>query len=354
MPTPIDGRRVHFRDHLPEVFRLAESWEKSLLGCFLAPFEALFEELEAEIEGVPGGSLTLRVRSAAGTTVTADPFPTGPGPVPAGSAVTIPGRAARTLLASPIPAGEPAETTITVTDTAFAAALAAGDTLEVHAGGIPDLFGAETTRPPQFPYAEGSAAEHLAYLASWIALSLREDRPEAFNRPYLRFAIPRTARRSTVGEIDALLRRWLEGELWETTPPPVIVTDLGRRLNEVDTVFELPEFDNTGKLVSGRATLGVDTVLGEGPPHLFIVDLVTDPGNAELRAPAGLGAILRAARTLLDAEKPAHTRYQLRLRAHTMQLAPDGVTSGGPTEVFAQLGETTLLWDEPLVFDSDL
>ena len=71
-----------------------------------------------------------------------------------------------------------------------------------------------------------------------------------------------------------------------------------------------------------------------------------------LRQPAGLDALDRAATQLLDLEKPAHTYYELRLRALPMQLAPPGVTviNGRPA---AQLDVTTLLWDEPLIINSN-
>ena len=94
----------------------------------------------------------------------------------------------------------------------------------------------------------------------------------------------------------------------------------------------------------------MNTVLGEGPPFFFIADLITDPAVRDLRNPNGLDIFQRAARLLLDAEKPAYTYYQLRVRAHTMQLAPPAGVAG---EMYAQVGETTLLWDEPWVFDSE-
>ena len=142
--------------------------------------------------------------------------------------------------------------------------------------------------------------------------------------------------------MDALLRAWLKDELMETAPPLLILTDLTRVHTDVDAVFQL----------GVTATLGMDTVLGEGPPFFFIADLITDPTVRELRRPVGLDVFQRAARFLLDAEKPAYTYYQLRVRAHTMQLAPpQGNEVDG--EVYAQVGETTLLWDGLWVFDSD-
>jgi hypothetical protein len=148
----------------------------------------------------------------------------------------------------------------------------------------------------------------------------------------------------------------LKGDLLETgtDPPLLIVTDLTRTYNDVETIFQLaPEGASGGAPDEIYAQLGVNTVLGEGPPFFFIVDLITNPALRELRHPAGLDVFQRVARLLLDAEKPAYTYYQLRVRAHTMQLAPLRVEEEVKGEVYAQVGETTLLWDEPWVFDSE-
>jgi|tagenome__1003787_1003787.scaffolds.fasta_scaffold20960132_4 phage tail-like protein len=207
-------------------------------------------------------------------------------------------------------------------------------------GGIPDLFSPALTPPAQFVHRiPGSAADFLGHLASWTALPLRDDQDVAFNRGLFDALLRLIEQRGTLPGLDAMLRAWLRGDLLPSSAL-LIVTDLTRAFPDVDAVFQL-----------GRtATLGVDTVLGEGPPFFFIVDLVTDPAVADLRAPAGLDRFQRAARALIEAERPAHTYYQLRVRAHTMQLAPTGQTTidGRPG---AQIGRTTLLWDSPVVHD---
>jgi hypothetical protein len=211
-------------------------------------------------------------------------------------------------------------------------------------GGIPDLFSPATTPPPQFSFRPQPGAgdmAYLAYLASFIALPLRADKPLAWNRRFFATAIGLYAQRSTLPGIDAMLRAWLAGDLLQTTPPLPLVSDLTPASNGASATFRL----------GVTATLGVDTVLGSGAPFVFTVDLVVDPQQASLRAPAGLDAVQRAARALLDAEKPAHTYYRLAVRAGTMQLAPPGQTviDGNPA---AQIGTTTLLWREPWVFVS--
>jgi len=208
-------------------------------------------------------------------------------------------------------------------------------------GGIPDLFSPATTPPAELAHlAPGSELDFLQYLASWTALPLRGEKDVPFNRALFDAMLPLIARRGTLPGLDALLRAWLRGDLLDASPPPLILTDLTRAFNDVDAVLQLGE----------TATLGVDTVLGEGPPFYFVADLVTDPSVLELRNPAGLDRFQRAARALLEAERPAHTYYQLRVRAHTMQLAPPGQTTidGSPG---AQIGESTLLWSEPWIYD---
>jgi phage tail-like protein len=210
------------------------------------------------------------------------------------------------------------------------------------AGGIPDLFSPDTTPPAELAHRPpGSEADFLSYLASWVALPLRGEKDVAFNRALFHALLPLVERRGTLPGLDASLRAWLRGDLLEESPPLLILTDLTRAFNDVDATFQLGQ----------TATLGVDTALGEGPPFFFIADLVTDPTIPELRTAAGLDRFQRAARGLLEAERPAHTYYQLRVRAHTMELAPPGETTinGRPG---AQVGASTLLWDQPWIYDS--
>jgi hypothetical protein len=215
---------------------------------------------------------------------------------------------------------------------------------DLSSGGIPDLFSPATTPPSQFrfrPQPGTGDFAFLSYLASFVALPLRPDKPLDWNRQFFQTAIGLYAQRSTLPGIDAMLRAWLKGDLLETAPAPPIVSDLMPAKNGATAVFQL----------GVTATLGVDTVLGSGPPFMFVADLVVDPQQVSLRTPAGLDAVQRAARTMLDAEKPAHTYYKLAVRAGTMQLAPPGQTDtdGSPG---AQIGVTTLLWQEPWVFIS--
>jgi phage tail-like protein len=214
---------------------------------------------------------------------------------------------------------------------------------DLSAGGIPDLFSPDTTPPAQFAHRAGSNdLDFLSYLASWIALPLRPDKPMAWNRAFFKTAIALYPARSTRAGIDAMLQAWLNGDLLKVNPPLPIVTDFMPTVNTATGAFQL----------GVTATLGVGTVLGLGPPFLFAADLVLDPTQASLRSPAGIDGVQRAARLMLDAEKPAQTYYRLAVRASTMQLAAPGevTINGNPA---AQIGMTTLLWGEPWVFVSE-
>src|SRR6185503_7740643 len=57
-------RPFHFLDYLPQVFQASAAEGAGLLGKCLKPFEAMFEDLESLIEGVPGGVLKLAVTPA--------------------------------------------------------------------------------------------------------------------------------------------------------------------------------------------------------------------------------------------------------------------------------------------------
>ena len=338
----INTRPIQFRDYLPEIYRA-------------------------------GDGIKLTVQSVAGTTITVSAFSSGSLGFPAGTPVTTADDGARTVLTQAIPASASLLTQIQVRDTAFAGALHAGDTLNIFnflrrfmqslealfeqlesevegtvdltSGGIPDLFSPSTTPPPQFANRAQPGAgdfDFLEYLAGWLALPLRPEKSLGWNRQFFNTAIPLYAQRSTPPGIDAMLRAWLKGELLETTPPAPAVTDLASAQMDADASFQL----------GVTATVGVDTVLGLGPGFFFVVDLIADPTVAALRTPAGLDVMQRAARSMLDAEKPAHTYYELRIRATTMQLAPPGQTTIGGNPG-AQIGATTLLWHKPWVYESD-
>lgn len=298
-------------------------------------------------------SKDLTVDSIPKNIITVTPFNSGSAELPVGSEVNV---SKQTILVQSIEPDKKNLTEIVVRDHSFATFLNSGNILTIHAGGIPDLFSPTTCPPPQLikEYREKNDFEYLRYLASWIALPLRTDiiryegetdedyysRMTEWNRMFFKTAIPHYKERSTIPGIEWLLRAWLKDDMVQTK---LILTDLTRGHTDVDAIFQLGE----------NATLGLDTVLGEGPPFFFIVDLVTNPLIRELRNPVWLDVFQRAARFLLDSEKPAHTYYQLRVRAHTMQLDPKDPLDRRTGDIYAQVGETTILWDGAWTYNSE-
>ena len=369
------SRPIRFRDYLPEVLRGDERDAGSFQNRFLRAFEDLFEELQSIIEGVSPGDLGLTVDSVLPAEPgsqkieikVTSPFEAPP-KFPADTFVTLPGNDADpTTLAEDYP-GQTGAASLFVRDADFARLLSPGSKIVLHAGGLPDLFNPELTPPPQFArrlHLAGYRAEpdssFLNFLASWIGLPLRDDlipragetdlhgqlRPDdawyerrkaRWNRHLMRTAVGIYPRRGTRAGVEGMLRAWLKDDLLEER---VIVTDLSRSHTDIDAVFQLGVWE--------RARLGVNTVLGEGPPFFFIVDLTPDPTVRGLRNPAGIDVFLREAQYILETETPAHTSYELRVRVTTMQLAPK-FGSEGAGEIYAQVGETTQFWDKPAVY----
>ena len=168
---------------------------------------------------------------------------------------------------------------------------------------------------------DAAPREVMPWLASCLALPLRnefirpsdesdadyETRVDQWNRVFLKAALPLTPERGTLRGLEALLQAWLKGD-------PL------------------------------TAHLQESTI-----PFWFDVTLSLDTTIRELHTPLGVFIVSRAAKFLLDSEKPAHTSYELHLHdLCTMQLAPTNWSHRRPGEIYAQVGETTLLWrDEP-------
>jgi len=164
------------------------------------------------------------------------------------------------------------------------------------AGGTTLLAGAHRyfDPGPDRPDAERAPVEFLEWLASWVALTLREDWTEAERRRILSEIVPAYRQRGT--------RNGLRHVLSAFTGLPA------------DTI-EISELANPLR-VGVVSTVGEDTIVGGSPPHYFLVDaLVPATGAADLTRKR---SILRA---ILDQEKPAHTFYDLRIQVPTMQIA---------------------------------
>jgi phage tail-like protein len=114
----------------------------------------------------------------------------------------------------------------------------------------------------------------LPWLASWVALSLREDWTDDVKRNFIREIVPLYQKRGTKDGLIAMLRLYLDNP------------------QEKISVYEF-----------------------DPPAHYFQVEL--ELASQDLRAYQQKEKIARA---IIDQEKPAHTFYAFRIKMPTMRL----------------------------------
>lgn len=159
---------------------------------------------------------------------------------------------------------------------------------------------------------ESTPANFLPWLASWVALTLRQDWSEIEQRRFISRMVSLYRYRGTKRGLKEML---------------IAYTGLPRA--SVD-VYELTKPLQVGKV----STIGVDTAIGGGPPHFFVVKMLlsiagsTDPTERSRKE--------QTARFIIDQEKPAHTYYELIVEFPTIQV---GVTS--------TIGKDTLIGTAP-------
>jgi len=330
-----------------------------LFKHFLMQFEEMFDSLQS---AVVGDALTLTYRaddsesgsgSVAGKEaasnrnykLTVEPFDAGRLGYPKNSLVFIPGDADITTLAEPIAANSEDNSFIQVTDRTFPRRLKDGDKFVVRtSSGLAGLTAIGEMPPSSYKYLGDKRLAYLQYLASWVDLPLRSDKPLSWNRRFLREAvaldnnslaldqktmIPKKNSgrpRSTLPGIKALLDVWHHEEVEKDK---TIVTDLISPANYTKEQEEFfrhyygENFRTVCRLDESR--IGVDTLLGEGERGHFHVYLTADPNDVYMRQPRNLDAMAAAAELILNLEKPVGTSYTVHIQAHTMQLAPDGL-----------------------------
>ncbi len=135
-------------------------------------------------------------------------------------------------------------------------------------------------------------SEFLPWLASWVALTLRQDWSEVEKRQFIGQIVPLYRERGTKRGLEKLLR---------------IYTGLPKESVEVNEFLQPMELDNT--------VVGVNTVLGGGPSHYFLVKMSLPAPDPEARLRKE-----QIARAIIDQEKPAHTYYDLQIQFPTMQI----------------------------------
>ena len=140
------------------------------------------------------------------------------------------------------------------------------------------------------PPSERAPNEFLPWLSSWVALTLREDWEEEEKRRFISRVVPLYRQRGTKAGLEELLR---------------VYTGLG---------VEIYEF-NQPLQIGVSSTVGIDTLIGGGPPYYFLVKMLLETPD-----PVALAHKQEVARAIINLEKPAHTYYDLEIEVPTLQL----------------------------------
>jgi phage tail-like protein len=162
--------------------------------------------------------------------------------------------------------------------------------------------------------SERAPSEFLPWLAGWVALAIRADIDDARRRELIAKALWLYRRRGTRAGLEELIRIY-------TALAPTIV-----------------EF--TGEFQIGvSSTIGVDTIVDGASSHFFrvIVRLSTKDPAEQARWRAVLTAIL-------DAEKPAHTHYDLEIRTPILRVE---VTSTIGVDTLIGTHDDTIGYEDP-------
>jgi phage tail-like protein len=130
---------------------------------------------------------------------------------------------------------------------------------------------------------EEAPAEFLAWLSTWVALTLRADVREELQRELIARAVPLYRKRGTREGLEELIQ---------------IYTGMGVTITEYRGDFQLEV----------ASELEVDTILGGGTPFYFDVQVALPTGT---RTAPEIAALRRLLEAIIDAEKPAHTYYRL-------------------------------------------
>lgn len=139
-------------------------------------------------------------------------------------------------------------------------------------------------------------AEFLPWLASWVALSLREDWSEPVKREFIRSIVPLYRLRGTKQGLIEMLKLYLENG------------------QEKVAIYEF-----------------------DPPAHYFQVEL--ELASQDLVAYRRKEKIARA---IIDQEKPAHTFYALQIRMPTMRLVSEELAraeKSDPLKTMLRIGE---------------
>lgn len=148
--------------------------------------------------------------------------------------------------------------------------------------------------------------DFLNWLASWVALTLKEGETwsDDQKRKLISRIVPLYQKRGTREGLEEYLK--------------IYVGD------NVSVLDELGPFR-----VGVNSSVGIDTVIGEFPPYYFIVDVTFPAPDPKL-----IEEKTRAAKEIIEIEKPAHTFYKICINVTTLRVG------------YSRLGINALLYDD--------
>ncbi len=139
------------------------------------------------------------------------------------------------------------------------------------------------------------SGDFLKWLASWVALTLREDWDESRQRDLIAHAAQLYRLRGTKLGVETALRIYQSGVQAKT----------GVEIDEQNTPFQL----------AVHSTVGKDTILDGGAPFFFWVHLVLPTANPDL-----IKQKREIARAIVDLQKPAYTNYDLTVKTPIFRI----------------------------------
>lgn len=148
--------------------------------------------------------------------------------------------------------------------------------------------------------------EFLSWLGEWVALSRWAELDEDTQREFIARAVSLYRKRGTREGLREVIR---------------IYTRLAPGIDELHSPMQ----------VGVHSTIGEDTWLGGGPSFFFRVRI-----NLATTQPDEIAHQERVVRAIVDAEKPAHTHYALRVHTPSLQIG-----------VHSRVGVDTLLGYSP-------
>lgn len=151
---------------------------------------------------------------------------------------------------------------------------------------------------PGLADSQRAPSEFLPWLASWVALTLREDWEEAEKRRFISKIVPLYQKRGTKAGLVEMLQAY---------------TGMGVGTEGAVEVLEFVQPLAVGD--PNSAIVGVNTVIGGAPPHYFLVKMFLntfDPTETDRKK--------QIAYAIIDQEKPAHTYYDLKVQVPTMRI----------------------------------